>query len=304
MSDKRFPPTEKRRREARRQGKVASSPLLIRAALLVGCTGSLGALWGRRADLLEWAKSCFSDELALGEALARAGVLATRCTLGLLVVFAFVLLAGVAHTGGQVHLGGLLAKRRPPQVVGWLLAAVMLALGLVAGRELLLHLRLAAPKESALQFSHLLTPYLAIGLVAFVLSALLDRLVDRARLRRELAMSRQEIEAERAEEESDPAMQRALRQRFSTAVSATVAAQILVVGTSCALALRQEGADVRVIKRGQGATAQTMRKSAASFSLLEIVDAELADGLSAVPVGQLLDRTISQSLLRRAMRGE
>lgn len=121
---------------------------------------------------------------------------------------------------------------------------------------------------------------IAVGLVI----AIADYFVSRARVRKELMMSRREVLQEYKQSEGDPVLKAALRQRALTAsrnrmmLDATTADVVLVNPTHVAVALKytQHMGAPRVVAKGAGVVAARLREIAAENRIPMVEDIPLA----------------------------
>ena len=290
MSEKRFPPTEKRLRATRLEGQVAVSPLALRSAIWFGFAAAIVAGASVRAEISSLGRSAFAGDLSIPAALTAARAVMTHLLFPFSIVLVAALLIGFLQTGALFQLGSFGAKqnRTSPEWLGWPLALVLFVLGIALGRELFIHFKIAPPLVAVTNMWSTMRPTVMVALVSFAGFSLCDFVFRRSALLRALAMSREEIEAERSEEQSDPTLRQELRRRFSTSTSIAAVAQLIVVGNDQVFALRKEGANFRLVRRASGAAAASLRATAKRFSVREIVDDELASALSPIPVGELL----------------
>lgn len=312
------PPTPKRKREARQEGRVARSPdiggwVAILAATLV----------------VPWIFSN-AERRVLAVTTAAANVMAHPTTTGCLQVLGPALLdvleivlpgaavfmaVGILANVAQVGFG-FATKRSRPQLSRisplagtkrlfspnslWELVKQLLKLSILAGlgyqvfHTLWSHLLGSAPVG--------LTPVLGFtktSLVGFVRSVAAiglaigigDYAIQRHRLMSQLKMTKQEVKDERKQSEGDPAMRSQLRRRQygiarSKMMAAVRTADVVVTNpTHFAVALRYQsggGAAPRVVAKGVDGLAQRIREEAAVHRVPVVEDPPLSRYLFAV----------------------
>ncbi len=303
-------PTPKRRRDARRKGQVARSPLLAGWATVLAVTVALPAL-GRHL-LGEW-EALFAATTAtmahpspgaavrlLDRGLATAGSAALP-VLGLVAVVALVVSVGqvglrfspqALWRPGQlspakgvkrlVSIRGVWAAARSGlelivlAVVGYL--AVHGLIGMMVSGPMPLSATVGSAGPVVLDAVR----YLALaGLVL----ALADWVFQRRRLEKDLRMTRQEVKEEARRSEGSPELRRAVRSRqrklSRSRMVAEVARSAVVVTnpTHLAVALAYErGVDVapRVVAKGVGTMALAIRREARRQGVPVVEDRPLA----------------------------
>lgn len=309
-------PTPRRRREARRRGQVARSADLTAALILLGGGLALGGLLpGAAARLLAlgrrlWADPTLSPVAAGAEALeaaARAAGPLAVLLAGLAAVLAFAqvgpLLApeavrpdlgrldpakGLRHLISFQRLGVL-----PKAAVAVAVALFLLRAGVRIHGADVLGLPLApAGAPGAVLFA--LLPRLLVDAGAALLAlGVVDLLLARRRLDKELRMTRREVEEERKSQEGSPEHKGRRRQVHRALVAAPPrrlvdAAAVVVNPTRIAVALHFDDAlDVpEVGVRGVGADAARMRAEARRLGLPVVKDVPLARALLALDPGE------------------
>jgi flagellar biosynthesis protein FlhB len=319
-------PSARRRREARRAGRVAWSPLLTAAAALaalwlalrwVGEALLAGLAGGLRAWLSEGAS------VAPGELGAVALGLATRVAGPVLQLLVVVLVA--AGAAALVQVGPLFTPRvlapdwgRLGLAAGWrrlwslearlarwragLAAVAVLAPAalVVAGslRELVA-LPYHEPRAGLVVLSALADRWLVASVAGLGALGLLDLLWQRRRLDESLRMTRREAELERRETEGDPLFRRE-RQRLLWAEhhaglggsGRRMSKAAVVVASSAqgvAVAMYYEparGDAPEVLAKGVGRTGVELRQRAVRLGLRVVEEPALAQALANLAVGE------------------
>lgn len=314
MADKSEAPTPRRIREARLRGQVAKSPLLVVGAI----TGVLGLLmravdprsWGA---LLEPARAVamgasFEDAQASLTELALNALITALAPLLALLVFAAIAM-NLLQTGPvfapkafERRAGDALAFTSPEAWVALLKTLITLAvlLGVVALtlREMLhglgtlpLH-SVAFTFDALMRVQQVLCERCAIAMMAL---GTLDLLHRRSTLFRSLQMTKEEVQREQKNSEGDPDARVERHRRGRDAASDPLDAIL-----TCTLVLwsrerflvglaydreSDEGAP-RIVVRGSGHVAVTLRAFAQHHGIYEVEDDVLAKrlfGLDALP---------------------
>jgi flagellar biosynthetic protein FlhB len=280
-----LPPSPARREEARRQGRVAYSPLLTGAAAVAGGGLALVGMAGPAAARLALlAKKAFSGELAADPSSGPMVVLSTVSWIVLPVAaaaLAAAVAAGAAQTRGLFTLGAFGRREREEEagLVGWTVAGALILFAILSGRKALAGL----PALGGLWPRAVLL--LAAGGAA-------DLLLRRARLERSLSMTRAERRAEQREEEGDPRLkaERRRRQRAMAAMGRSLVddlrrAQVVLAAEGVALALLQEGGGVRVVLAGDRLQALRIVEVARRLGIPVRSDDRLASALAELKAG-------------------
>jgi flagellar biosynthesis protein FlhB len=290
-----FPPSEKRRREARARGQVAHSPLLTSAAALAAASLAAWATGrGAAARLGELLRRALGGGLAptraLDEAL-RAGAAIVLPIAG--AAWLAAALAGAAQTGGLFTVGALGHRRADAerQAMPWLLAA---ALGLVLALSAAPTARALAPATSVGGAATATAATLAAlawrALVVFAACGLFDFALRRAAVERALEMTRAEHERERREEEGDPRLRAERRRRHralggSALVDEVARAEVVVTAPGRAAALRREAGVPTVLAAGEELQAARLADVARRLGVPVRADDALADALAGLRAG-------------------
>jgi type III secretion protein U len=334
MSDKKFPPTARRLREARERGEVAHSAELPGAAAFIGAmlgvawsagelVPALRSLWWRAIDPVAWAQG----PGFLGPFVTQAGLALAHVALPPLLLAA----AGAA-LGSFLQVGPLMAWQRirpelsridPVQglqrIFAWRNA---FALGLLVLKALLLGAVVWASVrwslDSAVRLGHapplkvldvagpLLWRVSAWAAVIFVLIAAADLAYQRFDHLRQQRMSLEELRREHRDDQGDPqvrAQRHALRHEalFSGLPERLQLADAVVWTPGLAIALMRLGAGrgAFVAAKGRGEIAAQIRALAELRSLPQLEHAELAAQLDrTVPQDQAVPETLAASLAR------
>ncbi len=302
-------PTPRRLREARRRGEVSRSDELSAAAALAGgLVGVLAVGPGAASELARGLRAALASAVWCAEPwpAARTG-LATVLRLSVLPACAALTAAALAaalQAGPGLSPEALrprLERLDPLRGLARLCSPSQLArsaLGIAKGAVLLAiawaWFRSAAPLLStlprqgpeavwrALPLLAGLALRLAAALAAF---GAIDFAVARARHRRALLMTRDEVRRERKEDEGDPeyrAERRRLHRALLEAGGVSRATVVVVNPTSFAVALRhdRDGDEApRVIAKGRGAAAARIRSAARRAGVPIVRDVPLARAL-------------------------
>jgi flagellar biosynthesis protein FlhB len=328
-------PTPHRLAEARRRGELAPSPQLGAALALAAGFAALVALGpaglGQLVSYLASALGRAPAGYAAGQAARLALVTACRVlALPLGAVFLASAGAGLLQTGGRLVSGPLrpdLGRLSPSAALRKMFsveAAWQLARGVVAVALVLavagLTLRWQLPELVALAGAPAARVLAGFGALArrlagrVVLAALLigaaEDLLARARRRRSLRMTRQEVLDERRETEGDPAG-RAERRRLHRQLAEPAVADealeddlgradvVVVDPRRLAIALRYErggpSAPV-VIARGPRRRAEPMVEAARAAGVPIVADASLARALGELAEGDEIPEALYESV--------
>jgi len=315
VSEKRHPPSQRRRDEARRRGEVAVSPSLVGAGALLAATVALILTAGRASSaLLALARHGFAGDGEPG-ALVDEAWRALAVALGppLAAALAAALAIGMAQTRGLVTAAPLAPsgpRRRP--VDG---APRALAFALVAAAASVIAARIEAPlvaQAAARPGAWLLgAAAAAIGRIALrvavvmVAAGAVDYVLRRARLERSLWMTRAEAEQERREEEGDPRLAAERRRRHlalaGSRVADQVAASLVVVAADGAAAgLRADGARLVVTVAGERLVAARIVDLARRLHVAVRADVELAAAVATLAPGDAVPATLAERAWRIA----
>jgi flagellar biosynthesis protein FlhB len=278
-----LPPTARRREEARRLGQVASSGLLTGAAALFAGGLALAAIARPAAERLAGlARRSISGELPVEGGLHR--VLALVSWIVLPVAMAALVgaaAAGAAQTRGLFTTGAFERRAREEEsglpLVAWALAAALLLFAVTSARRAL----------GGLEALETLWPR---WILLFAAAGAGDFLMRRARLERSLWMTRAERRAEAAEEEGDPRLKSERRRRHRALAGRSLVddlkrAQVVLAAEGVALALRREGAGVRVVVAGERLQAARLVEIAGRLNVPVRGDDPLASALAELRAG-------------------
>jgi flagellar biosynthesis protein FlhB len=304
-------PTPRRLREARRRGEVARSADLGAAAALAG---GLAALAVVGPDLLRDVARELRSRLALAAggaadpaaAVAAAGALLLRLALPVGGAAAAAAAAAGAWQAGFAVVPAALRPRPgrldPGAGLRRLCApasAARAGLGVLKAATLagvcaawwsgaaasVGELPRASGSAALAAAGPLLTPLaLRLALAVAALGAA-DLVVERARWRKALRMTRDEVRRERREDEGDPAPRAERRRRHRALLEAAPLARATVVvvnPTHVAVALRHDragGGAPRVLAKGAGAAAARIRSAARRAGVPVVRDPPLARAL-------------------------
>jgi flagellar biosynthesis protein FlhB len=278
-----LPPSAPRREEARRLGQVASSGLLTGAAALFAGGLALAAI-ARPAlgRLVELARRAFSGELPVEAGLGRVLALVSWIVLPVAVAaLVGAAAAGAAQTRGLFTTGAF-ERRAPEEAAGlplaaWALAAALLVLAVTSARRAL----------GGVEALETLWPR---WILLFAAAGAGDFLMRRARVERSLWMTRAERRAEEHEEEGDPRLRSERRRRHRalggrSLVDDLKRAQVVLAAEGVALALRREGAGVRVVGAGERQQAARLVEIAQRLGVPVRGDDRLASALAELRAG-------------------
>jgi flagellar biosynthesis protein FlhB len=302
-------PTERRRKESRKEGQVPRTQELGGWASLLVVGFALPMMLRHELESLrELMVTCLSmgDEATPGKALGLLGRGAQHVLLTLVVLGCAVMVVSVAASMAQ---GGLylatkslkpkLSKLDPikgaKRIFGphalWEGAKMLLKSALVA-LVVYLAIRAVMPLIGGLVPIHTVLDTVsaqALGLVRNISlvglgMAVADYAVQRRRVGKQVRMSKEEVKQEHRQTEGDPMVKSAIRSRQLAAARNRMMADVptadvvLVNPTHVAVALRYEaerGAP-RVVARGAGAVAARIRAVAAEESVPLVRDVPLA----------------------------
>jgi flagellar biosynthetic protein FlhB len=327
-------PTPKRKREARRDGRIAHTPeigswaaVLIATFVVPALLGRVGKATGDSVRALRDLPAAPEPADALAQ-LSSAMQNAMFATIPLLLVVATTLVvANLAQVGLVLttkplkpNFGRLNPAKGARQLLSthslWDTAKSLARVGLLAliavpavtgvARAVLeqgrLDLRVAIPLLGA----RILRLVRLFAVLALVLAAV-DYLVARRRINRQVRMTKQEIKEEHRHSEGDPhvkAKLRSMRRMLSqnSMISAAANADVLVVNpTHFAVAVRYEreiGVPV-VVARGTDKVALRMREVARSASVPVVEEKPLARALYwTCDVGDTIPRELFEGVAR------
>jgi flagellar biosynthetic protein FlhB len=300
-------PTPRRLLEARKQGQVAASRDLVTAIMLLLAAGTLYAggskvmnglrkgLGGSLASLHE-ADASSVVKAALPLALPLAPLLLVPFVAGLA---ATLVQTGFLFTGETLRLnperldpaGGFrrtFSLRTFMDIAGGLAKGTIvlgvLVLSLWQERIALAGLSLRPlPEAARVLGAAALSMFVKAGLALLALG-LLDWAYRRWQLHRDLRMSRREIQDELREFEGDPAIRnrrRSLRARLDEARLAgrVPGSDVVVIGGSCAAALKLEDGVPVLLASGKGGAADRIQEAAQSNGVPVIERQDLARSL-------------------------
>lgn len=304
-------PTPKRRRESRREGRIARTPELaswasvLAASYLLQVSLGLGAR--RLRGLLDHAARAAAQPdtgtalAVLGEGLRTAVVIVAPVAAGLMAVGVITNLAqvGFAPSGKALRpkldrLNPLKGLRRllSPET-GWEAAKTVLKLAILAWfavravtgivPDLIDGGRLPVDAIVALVGGRALSLVRQVAAAGLAL-AVLDYAFQKRRLAKSLAMTKQEVKEEHRQSEGDPHMKGAIRARQlamsrNRMMAEVSRADVVVVNpTHVAVALRYDPARgaPRVVAKGAGAVAARIREEAERHRVPMVQDIPLA----------------------------
>lgn len=318
-------PTPKKRREARKEGRIARTPDLggWLSVLVLGL--AVGPLLGR--EIGAW-RALIETSLRAAErpsvplALQLLGNGARHAFVTVLVVAGIVAVVGVASAvaqGGMIFSPKLvkpsLKKLDPIQgfkkVFGpkalWdgakmlLKSAVVALLGMLAVRSVMPLVGGLVPIDVTIDMVHAKGIELMrnAALAALVMAAV-DYAVQRRRVNKQMRMSKSEVKQEYKQSEGDPLVKNAIRARQLAAARNRMIADIpkadvvLTNPTHVAVAIRYSGqASPKVVARGAGAVAARIREMATEARVPLVQDVPLARALyRSTEVGQEIPREL------------
>lgn len=303
-------PTPRRKREARREGRMAKSQEVAVAFSLLGALIGFKVFAPHAAKVItEQARALFAmSGTGLSRTQLQSSVVAMFIA-GVLPFLGIALLSGVAS--GVVQVGFTFApkaakpklsnlspkrglQRLKPSVAGWELARSALKLGLLAAimwgplsdwvRQLITTRRLDVALAGTAAGAWGL---LARATVLAILIAAADYSINRYRTNKELKMTKQEVKQESKDSEGDP-IARALRRRRQAEISRNrmimdvAGADVVVTNpTHYAVALRYRRPEPapRVLAKGANALAARIRREAYRHGVPVIENRPLARAL-------------------------
>ncbi|MCC7381322.1 MAG: EscU/YscU/HrcU family type III secretion system export apparatus switch protein [Deltaproteobacteria bacterium] len=331
QDQRRLPPTEKRIRDFRREGRIALSRDLHGVAAMSGgailglslATSSLGRIQSFAGGVFGNVDRLSSTEVlpALGAAFSGAALPAIGGALA----------GALVSTAGQLGFPPAFARLRfdpsrlfAPQAVAQILAPKAAAgralkstaklLTIVAAGAIGLHAEwqrfLADP---ALEPTHLLPRLVSASLhvtlwagLPLAALAVLDFALARRRIQAQMRMTPEELKRELREQEGDPAIKRRRRQRMKEltkrrVVAAVKSADVVVVNpTEFAVALRyrsKRDRAPRVVAKGKGHSAEHIRELARGFGVPIVPNIPLARFLfKAVPEGRTIPAEVYRAV--------
>src|SRR5262245_17158491 len=225
MSEKRFDPTRKRLRDARRKGKNNKSQLLTSAAASVTLLATFALIargsWVNNRMLLEyiWLEGCHD----VSGALFIAGHIITKSVLPFLTMAGAVSIAMHVLQGGSVFEPVVVAPRfdRCNPVAGfsriiqglrglpWMLIRVLtlvviIAVLLQSAFPKILETLTATDELQVPIFLSSITRFILVLSAALIVIGVIDLCISRSRFWREVAMTFEERKREQREDEGDP----------------------------------------------------------------------------------------------------
>jgi flagellar biosynthetic protein FlhB len=313
-SDKTEAPTPKRKREARKEGRIAKSPELSTwgAVLLASFVLPMTLASSAKAvrDLLAQTGEVIARPNQ-AEALGLLGVGGRALIAGVtpvaLAMVVFAVLANVAQTGGVVapkrlkpkaeHINPLKGfKRLFSKESGWNTVKVLVRTLVLAGAAWL-PLQSAVQELGTVEQPRLRALIGAVGTqglqmvrlvaVAGLLLGVLDFVVVKRRLVKSLRMTKQEVRDEHRQSEGDPFVRGQIRARQremsrNRMIAAVADASVVIVNpTHVAVALRYEpgGGAPRLVAKGRGEVARRIREEAERHQVAMVRDVPLARAL-------------------------
>jgi flagellar biosynthesis protein FlhB len=298
--EKRHPPSQKRRDEARARGEVAVSPALQGAMALTAAVATIVLSAGSAgARLIDFARHGFGGGVEPGALLDEAGRVFAWCAgPPLIAALAAAIAIGMVQTRGLITARPLFPtapRRRPGEGVARPLAFAATAAAATA-IALRLELDLAQRAVGAPGSWLLSATAAALGRIALrvgvvmVLAGLVDYAVRRARLERSLRMTRAEAEQERREEEGDPRLAAERRRRHRALSGSRLAEQValssvIVAAEGAAAGLRSDGNRLLVAAAGERLIAARIVDLARRLGVPVRFDVDLAPRLGPLAAG-------------------
>lgn len=312
--DKNLPPSQKKLQDARRKGQVAHAAELVSAA---GAIAAIGYLWSKASllatqseEMLTLATQLLNQpfDTALRQLLSALGSFTLRTVLPLLaVVVAAGLVTNVAVNRGFVfslhpmipkleNLNPIQGFKRMFGLRGWiefgktLLKAGLLGLALVlvlsgTGNSLV-RLPICGIGCVPYVFGSIATALLAIGAIFFLVTGIIDLLVQRWLFMRDMRMSTSEAKREHQETEGNPLIRGAHRRHRQEALEGPRLgigeATIVIMGEGSTIGLRYKPGQASapyVVFRASGAAGDRFRAAAISRGIPIIEDGGLASAL-------------------------
>ncbi|HEX5687932.1 MAG TPA: EscU/YscU/HrcU family type III secretion system export apparatus switch protein [Ideonella sp.] len=334
MSDKKFKPTPRRLREARRKGDVPRSAELTSAAAFVGAM--LGVVWSANA-LVPAVRSLWFravDPVAWAQGPEFLGPFVTQAilTLAQIALPALLLAAVGAAVGSFLQVGPLLAWQRIQpdlnrlnpvnglqQIFAWRNAfglAMLVLKALLLGGVIWASVRWSldsavrlgnAPPLKVLDVAGpLLSRVSAWAAVIFALVAAADLAFQRFDHLRQQRMSLEEVKREHRDDEGDPHVRnqrRSLRHEalFSALPDRMKFAHVVIHTPGVAIALMRlgKGQGAYVAAKGRGEIAAQIRALAEAQTLPQVQLNELTEQIDrTVPLDQTVPDPLAGSLAR------
>ncbi len=327
MSEKTEQPTDKKLREARRQGQIARSRLLSAAtATLGGFIGLYASRDATAARLQGWTRKLFtthdlSPAVALREAVSLLAVSVAPVLAG---AFVGALIASVAMAGFHFEpssvapklerldpAAGLKKVFSPGQLFevgkGLAIAVLMALLVWAAVGDDAAAAFNAVQLEGGAPFAvlfQLLGPVMLKGLFVLLVLGGADYGIARWRHRRQLMMTKEEVKQEHKQSEGDPhhkAKRKQLHRQLAAggpARGVQKATAVVVNPTHIAVALRYEEKECEapyIVAKGQEDDAMRLRKEAESLEIPVVRDIPLARSLVHYDVGEAIPEELYQA---------
>jgi flagellar biosynthesis protein FlhB len=310
--DKTEEPSEKRKGELRKEGKVAQSHDVVSAAALIAGAAALSSTTGMLAvDLTGLLLRCLrlvdvNDPLAAVRASAST---LTGLLPALVAAQVGAIVAGLAQTGGLFSIESVMPKGERLDPMGKLkqllpgkemateLGKSLLKIGAVSivmyqvlddALPTLLSLGMEDARVGASTVGGIAIKVIMYAAGAFAAIAALDFVMAKKRFNEDARMSKQELKEEFKQEEQDPAMKRKMRQRAreilaQAKVGDLKTATVLVTNpTHYAVALRYDpdkDAVPMVINKATDAAALRMRTQCRGYRIPIIENRPLARSL-------------------------
>ncbi|MFT3842392.1 MAG: EscU/YscU/HrcU family type III secretion system export apparatus switch protein [Myxococcaceae bacterium] len=327
MSEKTEQPTDKKLREARKQGQIARSRLLSAAAASFG--GLLGLLAFRDANvarLKTWTVKLFttpdlSPAVAMREAVSLLAVSVAPVLAG---AFLGALLASIAMAGFQFEPSSVapkLDRLDPAQGIKKVFNLGQLfevSKGLVVAMVIALIVWGAVSDDASAAFNAiqlqggapfavligLLLPVVVKGLAVLLVLGGVDYGIARWRHRRQLMMTKEEVKQEHKQSEGDPhhkAKRKAVHRQLiagGPARGVHKASAVVVNPTHIAVALRYDEAECEapyIVAKGQEDDAMSLRKEAEKLQIPVVRDIPLARSLIPYDVGEAIPEELYQA---------
>jgi type III secretion protein U len=327
VSEKTEQPTDKKLREARKQGQIARSRLLSAASATFGGLAGLALFRDANvARLKVWTAKLFttpdlSPAVALREAVTLLVVSVAPVLLG---AFVGALLASIAMAGFQFEPSTVAPKleRLDPaqglkkvfnvgqlfEVGKRLVVAVVIALIVWAAvsddaSAAFNAVQLEGGASFAVLISMLL-PVVLKGVAVLLVLGGVDYGIARWRHRRQLMMTKQEVKQEHKQSEGDPqhkAKRKAVHRQLiagGTARGVQKASAVVVNPTHIAVALRYDEKECEapyIVAKGQEDDAMSLRKEAEKLQIPVVKDIPLARSLIPYDVGEAIPEELYQA---------
>lgn len=330
MSEKTEPPSEKRLRQARREGNVARSRTLSSAvATLFGVSAFLATLPGTASQLLGYTRRTLASSgtppPADAALLGAVSTVAELCLPTLLALLLGAVLGSIVQTGVVFHPEVLRFKpeRLSPSegfrrlfsgrnlaesVRAFLIGAVLLTVAwkIAEGAARRLALLPGASSLDALAHAWSLgETTLRRTLLVATLVGVLDLLYQRHAHLKGLRMSRDELKREHKESEGDPHHKAARKAAHRAALNGTTARGVakanvvLVNPTHVAVALRYEPSEAgapTIVAKGIGEQAARLRREARNLEVPVVRNVPLARALVRCDVGQEIPEELYEAV--------